>query len=198
MRKLLECTVPVGRWAGRQQIPISSAIHLSNRRAAAAADRWNTFEPDHPATCERRGFNVRNRISFHGKSRIPPVRCRGQEGHDFRHGRLRGAVQGGGPGLRRLLGPPGPRARDLEAALHPVAGRIRRPFLQVVRRRQAERFLQLPRPQYRSRPRRQGRHHFRSRRRPGHQGHLQGTAGPGSRPSPTRSRRRASRRATAS
>jgi acetyl-CoA synthetase len=71
------------------------------------------------------------------------------------------------------------------------------PLLQVVCRRQAERFLQLPRPQYRSRPGRQGRHHFRSRRRPVTKVTYKELLTKVS-SSPTRSRRRASRRATAS
>ena len=52
--------------------------------------------------------------------------------------------------LRRLLGRPGARVRQLEDAVHQGAGREQGAVLQVVRGRHAERLLQLPGPQRRS------------------------------------------------
>ena len=98
------------------------------------------------------------------------VEGRGRVGHAG----LSGVVQGGRERLRRLLGPPGARARALEDAVHQDARRQQGAVLQVVRGRHAERVVQLPGSAGRARARRQDGHHLRGRRRHGHARHLRG------------------------
>ncbi len=121
--------------------------------------------------------HVEHRIRPPGNARLSARGSVREAGQRIGHGGLPGAVRRGRARFRGFLGAPRAREAPVVEALHEDARRVRRPLLQVVPRRRAERVLQLPRPAPEDAAR-QGRDHLRGGRRNRHQGDLQGPLSP--------------------